>query len=270
MNLMKNQSFYEYPLVYDALRTPQDPRAVEKLYDAIVKHLGHPPKSVMDPACGPATWLIFFCNQNIPVAGNDIVPAMVDTAIQKCGNHALEFIVGDMRDLKFKRGPFEVALELNGTCLIFIDEPNFYQFLHGLAQHVMPGGLILLTIFFVEPCPSHYPFLVDQWGPMPVQGGGKAWISYEVLATDTVHNIDKVRRTVRTQDVPGCPNLLVDEYDAFSWTEQGFLNFLKSIPELQVIDSFSIESTDIKRTQWGEQRGETTVVLRKAEKPPLF
>jgi len=269
---MSNLSLYNFPEVYDSLRTPA-PHVFEEVYQTMVKLLGHVPESVMDPASGPATWLSFFADKGIMVAGNDIVPEMIESAKKKCNGQSLEFIVGDMCDLKFQRGPFEVCFELSGHCGLFLPgHETFYKFMRELSRNTKPNGMIMVTLFFVEPCPDHYPFMVDQWGPVNVNGQGSAWISYEILRSNPTLNLDQVRRTVRTQGIPAFPNPLVEEYEMFSWTEDRFLAFLKNFPELVLIDSFSIEKYGVHHTSWGQQRGETTVVLRKlgCPKDPLL
>ncbi|NLE00733.1 MAG: class I SAM-dependent methyltransferase [Fibrobacter sp.] len=217
----------------------------------------------MDPACGPATWLALFSEKGVRVAGNDICSEMIDIAVEKCGDTALELIVGDMCDLQFKKGPFEVTFELAGTCGLLGCESKFTEFLKSILEHTCSGGMILLTVFFHElELYNNFPWVVGEWGPFDVAPQGKAWLRYEVLKSDAARSIDRVRRTVRTLDVSQCSDSLVDEYDMYSWKEDAFWKMIAKIPELEYVTSFRYdEPSGIVFTTKGELSGETTVIF---------
>ncbi|MDX2110714.1 MAG: class I SAM-dependent methyltransferase [Verrucomicrobiota bacterium] len=257
---MKTVSLYDYPELYDSLRTPS-PAVFQQVWEVICQHLGRQPHSVMDPACGPATWLGYFAERGVPVAGNDIEPGMVQAARKKCGAQAFEIIEGDMRDLKFQRGPFEVSFELSGTCGMLADEQNFRRFLRTVSDHTASGGLVMVTIFFPEPA-CEIPYVVDSWAAQ-VNGKGHARITYEVIDTHPSRFVDRVRRSVATDGLPQCPATLVDEYDMFSWHENHFAEVMADYPELLFSCSYAINNDVLHFTDPGHQRGETTVVFRR-------
>lgn len=262
---MKSNSLYDYPELYDCLRTP-DQHTFKQVFDLITGILGRTPHSVMDPACGPATWLAHFARNQIHVAGNDICPDMIESAKKKCGIYAREFIVGDMCDLKFNKSPFDVTLEIAGTCGLLADDLKFRSFLNNVLNHTASGGLILLTIFFVEKNDlDSLPFLVDEWGPVNVNPNGQAWISYEVVGTEPSRSVDFVRRTVRTSGIDECPEPLIDEYEMFSWNVSQFWQMLSEFPQIEYVTSFRHdEPHGIVLCDGGQDLyGETTVVLKK-------
>ena len=106
---METFSLYDFPEIYDQVRTP-DQYTFESIYKHICDQLGRAPRSVMDPACGPATWLSLFADKGVLVAGNDISEEMIANAQEKCAGKAIELIVGDMCDLQFKKAPLKFPL----------------------------------------------------------------------------------------------------------------------------------------------------------------
>lgn len=255
---------YDYPEIYDQVRTPDQP-TFEAIYKLICDKMGRKPHSIMDPACGPATWLSLFAEKGVMVAGNDISQEMIANAQEKCAGSAIELIVGDMSDLRFKKGPFEVSFELAGTCGILPDKAAFQKFLRSVVKHTAHDGLILLTVFFHElEQYTEYPWLVGEWGPFGIVPHGKAWLKYEVISTKPSLNLERVRRTVATEGVAQCSEPLIDEYDMFSWQEASFWKMISEIPELSYVSSFRYdEPTGIVFATKGELSGEITVVLRR-------
>lgn len=260
---MKGSSLYDYPELYDHIRTP-DTETFDAVYNLITEILGHAPRSIMDPSCGPATWLSHFAQRGTMVAGNDIDPAMIETAFKKCSSNILEFTVGDMCDLKFKTAPFEVSFELAGTCGILSSDGGFKKFLRSLTNNTNSGGLILLTLFFEESqSTEQYPWLVGEWGPFKIATGGQAWLRYEVLGNEPSRNIDLVRRTVRVEGIKTAHNALIDEYEMFTWNEMHFWQALEEFSDLHFCKAFRYEEpTGISIVNKGSFRGETSLVFR--------
>jgi SAM-dependent methyltransferase len=260
---MKGSSLYDYPELYDHIRTP-DTETFDAVFNLIKTTLGHTPRSIMDPACGPATWLTHFAQRGVPVAGNDIDPAMIETAQKKCKNHVLEFTVGDMCDLTFNSAPFEVSFELAGTCGILSSEDVFKRFLKSVKNNTRSNGLILLTLFFEEPQTTEsYPWLVGEWGPFKIASGGQAWLRYEVLANEPSRNIDYVRRTVRVEGIETGHEALVDEYEMFTWREMHLWQVLEEFSDLHFCTAFRYdEPTGISIVEKGNFKGEISLVFR--------
>lgn len=261
---MSNPSLYDYPLIYDRVRTP-DQDTFDTIFNLICDYLGRKPGSVMDPACGPATWMAPFAQKGVMVAGNDIDPNMIKAAREKCGDRVLELIEGDMCDLRFAKGPFDVTFELAGTCGMLPGEEKFLSFLKSSIKHTADKGLMLLTVFFQEVSEyDQFPWLVGEWGPFAVPPQGNAWLRYEVLSTLPESSIDRVRRVVHTSGVEECQVPLIDEYDMFSWKEERFWDAMADFKELQFLTAFRYdEPVGIEPCGKGRLSGETTVVFRK-------
>ncbi|HEX2955969.1 MAG TPA: class I SAM-dependent methyltransferase [Chitinispirillaceae bacterium] len=260
---MNGSSLYDYPELYDHIRTP-DSETFDAVYNLITTTLGHAPRSIMDPACGPATWLAHFAGRGIKVAGNDIDPAMIESARSKCGKHIQELTVGDMCNLSFKTGPFDVSFELAGTCGLLSSEESFKKFLRNVKKHTRSKGLILLTLFFEEPQVSdRFPYLVGEWGPFSIVSGGKAWLRYEVLANHPLRNIDLVRRTVRVEGTDGNLDALVDEYEMYSWKVMHFWRVLEEFSDLHFCTAFRYDDPDgISIVEKEDFKGEINLVFR--------
>jgi hypothetical protein len=258
---MKGLSLYDFPELYHRLRTPEV-KEFNRIFELITNYLGRVPKSVMDPACGPATWLVNFAHKNIPVAGNDICTAMVESAQKKCGKMSLEIIEGDMCDLQFEKGPFDVTLEVSGTCGLLADIRNFRNFIGTIIDHTAPGGLILLTTFFAEKEVEELPYLVDKWGPIEVVPGGKAWISYEILGTEPSRNVDYVRRTVTTSGIKECRGPIIDEYEMFTWKEDHFFEVISEFPAMEFLCAVNLYEPGMPLSDTN-LHGEATVIFRR-------
>jgi hypothetical protein len=260
---MNGSSLYDYPELYDHIRTP-DTETFDAVYNLITEKLGHTPCSIMDPSCGPATWLTHFAQRGSLVAGNDIDPAMIETAIRKCSSNVLEFTVGDMCDLRFKTAPFEVTFELAGTCGILSSDCTFKKFLKTMKDNTCSGGLILLTLFFEESQQTaQFPWVVGEWGPFKIASGGQAWLRYEVLSNEPSRNIDFVRRTVRVEGFDAAQDDLIDEYEMFTWNEMHFWQVLEEFSDLHFCTAFRYEEpTGISIVQKGSFKGEVSIVFR--------
>jgi hypothetical protein len=188
---------------------------------------------------------------------------MINNARKKCGSYAKEFIIGDMCDLQFTESPFEVTLEIAGTCGLLSNEHEFRKFLQSAIRHTFRGGLILLTVFFTENYHENLPICVSEWGPVNITPNGKAWICYEVVGTEPSRSIDYVRRTVHTNGIEGCQQPLVDEYEIYLWKPERFFGVLSDFSKLDFVTAFCNEDpTGITICNDKCFSGEMTVVLK--------
>src|SRR5690606_18847132 len=110
-------------------------------------------------------WLEPFAREGWRVAGNDLSPHMVAGAQRalaaiarergeagegggEAGEGMGEIIWGDMRDLHFKTGPFDVAIEIAGTTGLLQEADDLLAHLTTVGEHLRVGGLFLVTVFF--------------------------------------------------------------------------------------------------------------------------
>lgn len=228
---------YDFPLLYEALRCPED-RDVGTVQSLIDKHLGAPLRSLMDPACGPGTWLAPLANGAVRVAGNDLSPQMSGHAARRFADRDAEFTQGDMRELRFSTGPFDVALEASGSVCHLHDAESLERFLRALRNSVRVGGLIIINFFFesdwrpvVEPVVTHHSH------PVPIPGGGEATIRYAHVDRDAARKTDRFRRTVDARQVPGMPDWFEDEYDLRMWSGSEVSDAVRAVGGLELVEA---------------------------------
>jgi SAM-dependent methyltransferase len=252
---------YEFPQLYAALRPP-DGDTVAAARRLIARHHEGVVRKVMDPACGPGTYLAPFSDEGLFVAGNDLSPAMVRAARERFRGRPCEFVCGDMRAFRFVSRPIDVALELSGTSGHLLDRESVLRHLDSVASNLRSGGLYLMVVFARTPPGRVHgaPLLTFEDGPRAVAGGGEAWIRYEQVAAADADGVELLRRIVATRDVPGCPPLLVEEYPLRTWTA----------PELQAVaadagalEFLGIHPCDPARTEPGAEDLERIALFRR-------
>lgn len=250
-------SLYHYPDVYSALRAPS-PAMVRGARLAINAHALGEVRRIMDPACGPANWLVPFAIDGLFVAGNDISPDMVSRARKVLFGFPHEIIQGDMRSLRFSSGHFDVAIELAGT-VSQLDPPDFDAHLQSVAAHLRPGGLFLMTLFFeVDRPPSPEPVVSYQSGAIPLERGGQAKVTYEVIAWNPSDRREHMRRTVRLEGVPDAPPVLEDAYTLRIWREDEARRHIEATGLFDILDTDAIQVDG-----QSDPEGERTLVLRR-------
>jgi SAM-dependent methyltransferase len=257
------QQFYKHPDLYFALRSPTSHQQ-GAARDMIRRHLSGKLTSVMDPACGPATWLLPFAQQGLRVAGNDLYPEMVQWAKRVLAGFPAEIREGDMCALDFETGPFDVAFELSGTLGHLLDDATMLAFIRSLARQVRPGGLGLMTLFFDNGLPPLLePVLSARNGPLEIPGGGVGTITYEILSRDTTRRTDLMRRTIESEGVPSCPPRFQDEYPLRSYSGSDIRQLLAQTPEVELQAVYDLDETGIHEVSLDDPVEEVTLVLKK-------
>lgn len=233
--------------------------------------------SIMDPACGPANWLEPFAREGWRVAGNDLSPHMVAGAQRTLAAIARErgvaeeavgeIIWGDMRDLRFKTGPFDVALEIAGTTGLLAEPDDLLAHLTTVGEHLRVGGLFLVTVFFDRRGDRkgedlQLPALCHDTGLIPVrledgrEGGARA--RYELIGWGDDPPTMRMRRTVTTSGVPDCPPRFTEEYGLRIWPEAQVLALIERTGLYEIV---SMEG--LPESGGDDPFGEQTLVLRR-------
>jgi SAM-dependent methyltransferase len=261
---MLNMQFYQNPHLYFVLRSPS-PQHYEAVRRIIARHLRGPLESVMDPACGPATWLLPFAHAGLRVAGNDLYPEMVEWAGRTLAGHRCEVVQGDMSALKFRTGPFDVAFEVSGTLGHLPDGEALLKHLRSVLAHVRRGGLYLPHLYFAGSGEDvAEPVLCARSPWLPVPGGGTAAITYEIVERDVGKRTELIRRTVRCRDVPGCPTYLEDHYEIRCYGAAELRALLEQLPEVELAAVYEIDEQDQEHeVTLTTPRVEATLVLRR-------
>jgi SAM-dependent methyltransferase len=269
---------YDYPEVYAALRAP-DPKLLAGVQRLLREHLGDAPpgtprvkrhggrRSIMDPACGPANWLEPFARDGWYVAGNDLSPEMVAGARRALARLDVphEITRGDMRALTFKSGPFDAAFEIAGSTGLLQQPEDLLAHLTTVGRHLRPEGLFLVTIFFdhrTEVDDPDRPRLCHLSEPVPVQlangAKGQARARYEQIGWNHDLPAARMRRTVTTRGLPGCPAAIVEEYELRAWSES---DVLALIDRTNLFDVVLLEG--LPEPTVDDSLGENTLVLRR-------
>ena len=206
-------SLYHHPEIYATLLYPE-PDLLDSLFGWIGVYLEGPCESVMDPCCGPATWLMPFAFRDYRVAGNDLLEGMVEESRKRLAGLDAELTVGDMRALDFESGPFDVAMNMHGSIGHLPDQEAARAHLASVRDQLRPGGLYFLglCVFDGEELDDEVDLLYES-EPTVVPSGGMASVRYESVRRDPNTSRETIRVHLLTKDVVGCPEELKEEYD---------------------------------------------------------
>jgi len=221
---------YDRPDVYAALRAPQ-PEIPERICALARAHVRGEVRKVLDPACGPANWLLPMAQRGYFVAGNDLSPSMVRAARVALAGHDAEIARGDMRDLRLASAPFDLAIEVSGTSGLMLERRDLLAHLRSVASVLRSGGLFLMMVFTRDsgPVPSAW-----ESGEIPLPDGGLASVRYEVMSRVDHTGVERIRRTVRTHGVQDCPPQFAEEYSVRTWTWRELHSLVAEVPEFRL------------------------------------
>lgn len=267
-----SQDLYDYPEVYAALRAPAEDLLAG--VRRIIATYAHPPGRttdgplrLLDPACGPANWLVPFALEGHHVAGNDLSREMVRGARAALGRLGVshEIVQGDMRRLALSSGPFDVALEIAGSTGLLMERDDLVGLLQGVADHLRPNGIFAVTVFLdrrEEAVDAAYPRLIYEspWIPVELADGhvGAARARYEHLGWSETPPSASMRRTVAVRDLPDHPDEIVEDYTLRAWRLAEALAIVSATARYDVleIDALGPDAPD-------DPLGESTFVLRR-------
>ncbi|MCC6465809.1 MAG: class I SAM-dependent methyltransferase, partial [Planctomycetes bacterium] len=211
-------NLYQYPELYDALKTP-DPADVALVREIIQRYVGPGPYRMLDPACGPGNWLAPFADGKNRLVGNDFCEPMVQHVQETLGNRGCRAVHGDMYNLKLGNERFDVVLEASGVTSIVPDVPTLARFLDGLSRVLAKRGVVVLLANCAEPAPAELPALLwERENPLP--DGSFARVRYELVEDcqyTTGHQV--IRRTVHVVGSDRYPDELTETYSLRIWSE---------------------------------------------------
>lgn len=203
---------YSYPLIYATLVNPEV-ALVEAVQTWARQRLGHAPRSVLDPACGPGKWLAPFAQAGAHVAGVDIELGMVQEARKLLWLHAPEILHGDMRELPLRSGPFELAVNFYSSVSHLPDVAAVEQHLRRVHDLLTPEGFYFLGLTVHEDgVPMEPDESLLQAPPTPIPGGGVAAVHYSSGGIDAGTGREIIRILLLSQGVAGVPEQVSDEY----------------------------------------------------------
>lgn len=257
-------SLYAFPELYQTLLCPE-PDLLDDIYVWMDRHLKGDCRAVMDPACGPGTYLRPFAEDGCLVAGNDLEPKMVAAARRHLAGFEAELTEGDMRALRFERGPFDLACNFYSSIGHLEDAAAVVAHLRSVAGHLRPGGLYLLGLTVLEGERSEEPVALFESQAKHVPGGGMAAVAYESVWRDPVEHREHIRVIVLTNGVPGAPPQFVEEYTLQIFPYDYLSGLLAQVPEFSVQAAYAMDEEPRREVAFEPECGDVTLVLRREE-----
>jgi SAM-dependent methyltransferase len=246
-------NLYRHPELYHALRSP-DPDTLLLVRSLIAEHLGAPLTSLLDPACGPGTWLAPFASGRVLLAGNDLYEEMVQDARINLAEHPTEFTHGDMRQLRFTRGPFDVAMEVSGTSSHLETPAGLRELLEAMHGQVRSGGLVLLTVLMEHKWePIVEPKTAWRSPPVALPSGATAHIEYRIIGREpppggSIEHIERIVEVARLNGVDGGPAVHIehvrDQYGLRVWSASEITGVVAGLVGADVLGIASIDAAD--------------------------
>lgn len=260
-------SFYRHPEVYAVLLEP-DPDIFADADAWIGRHLDGPARRVLDPACGPGNWLVRFAERGAAVAGNDLEPAMIAAARRRLAGRPAELTVGDMADLDFRTGPFDVAINVHSSVGHLPDDAAVVRHLRAVARHLRPGGIYLLGLVIDDGTAlREEPEFLWQCPATRIPGGGMAAVRYESARRDPAARTERIRLHLLTKGVAGCPEALREEYDLRTFPAARLREILAEAGGFDVLAAHAMLVEGRPDVGLVHDAGDVTLVLRRGEDP---
>ncbi len=213
-------SLYDHPELYAALFAP-DPEMWDGVRGWLGRYLDRPPRSLLDPACGPGNWLLPFAQRGWRVGGNDRNPAMCRYARQILAPFDAQISQGDMRELAFTASPtflpFDAAINLDASVGHLPTDADVVRHLRSVHAHLRPGGIYLLGITVLDlPRRQDKAEALFESEPMAV-GGGTVTVKYTSLWRDPALRRERIALEMHSRGVAHAPPLLREEYDLLTF-----------------------------------------------------
>ncbi len=253
---------YAHPEVYATLLAPE-PDLFQEVLRWLDLYMDGPRESVMDPCCGPATWLLPFSVYGHRVAGNDLSAVMIEESRRRLGEGA-ELIQGDMRALEFTGGPFDVAVNMSASVGHLPDLEAVTAHLRSVHGQLRPGGLYFmgLCVFDGDRVDEEVLELFES-PPTLIPSGGMAAVRYESVRRDPATCRETIRLTLLTSSVAACPPRLDDEYELQTFRYPELLQLLEDLGGFDLMAVHAMEEEGYPDRGLHPNCGDVTLVLRR-------
>ena len=216
----------------------------------------------MDPCCGPGTWLLPFAAQGLHVAGNDLMPGMVEEARRQIPEGDSEWTVGDMRDLRFQTGPFDAALNMHASIGHLPDLEAATQHLRSVHGSLRKGGVYVLGLVVNDQDRvDRNPMALFESEPIHLEDGGVASVCYESVLRDGIQGMERIRVLLLTAGVEGCPQVLQEEYELRSFRAEELSKIIDEA-HFELLATYAMEEDEHPEVEFGSNCGDVTVILR--------
>lgn len=114
--------------------------------DLIAAHVPLAQRRVLDLACGPGRHSAALASRGALVVGYDLSRVLLRRARELAVPRA-RFVRGDIRELPFRPGAFDVTVNLFTSFGYFADDLEHGQVLREAARTLAPGGFFILDYF---------------------------------------------------------------------------------------------------------------------------
>ena len=266
-------SFYRHHALYHAFFAPSG--EIRGSIDAMVaKRLGRKPRRVLDPACGPSTWLEHWADRGAGVTGIELDAAVAAAgqarlAPRRDAGREANVHAGDMRaPPEGVRGPFELIINLDNSIGHLGGVEDVAMHLAAMRSLVAEGGLYLLGLAVRERGDTIEAATVYERGPQPIDGGGFAAVRSETLGLQKPERkgdlaCERIRHLVITASVPGLAPVFLEQYDLLTFP---FL-ILKGLLDRtgwKVVDCRDATDEELPRVTFGAGCGDVLLGLSPA------
>ena len=250
--------------------------------DAMVRmHRAKPswtkPRRVLDPACGPATWLAHFADRGASVVGFDIEAQSVRAAQARLAKRKAIVVEGDMRSPPASiKGPFDFAINLDnsiGHLGGLADVAAHLRSMHALLCDRGRGhGAYVVGLAIREPGDTVVAGVVFERGPVELQGGGFAALRTESLGLVDVQHPDglrceRIRHLIMTTGADGLAPLIIEQYDLLTFPFVTLQSLLAHAGPWKVVDCRDATDESLPRKRVTPSCGDVLLVLRPVVAP---
>lgn len=205
-------SLYDHPNLYAALLRPE-PDLLQAVESWREDWLSGPFESLMDPCCGPGTWLAPFSGRKLALAGNDLSPKMIEEARRSIPDPGVEWTVGDMRSLGFRSAPFDMVLNMHASIGHLPDLDAVGEHLGSVRRCLRRDGLYFLGVVVNDgSAVDRTPRVLFESSPTELAGGGMAAVRYESIERNGRAQSETIQLHLLTCGVEGCPSVLTERY----------------------------------------------------------
>lgn len=145
------QNYRGLAAVYDFLVAGVDFQGWADYVEAILRHFGSSPASVLDLACGTGNTVLPMALRGCQAAGVDISPQMIDIARDKASGQGvkIEYYVGDIRDFRLKQ-PVDLVTCFHDGLNYIIDSGDMKKVFQNTSLNLSPGGMFIFDLNAVK------------------------------------------------------------------------------------------------------------------------
>jgi ubiquinone/menaquinone biosynthesis C-methylase UbiE len=103
-----------------------------------------PGQHVLDLCCGTGRHSIALAEEGLHVTGIDLSETLLKHAREESAGRNIRYVRGDMRELPFEDGSFDVVVNLFTSFGYFETDADNQKVLHEIARVLRPGGAFLI------------------------------------------------------------------------------------------------------------------------------